>query len=546
MRSPIRVLAALLATGFVILMPGSPVFADESKGHPRTTAGPSQTQQTPDIPTINLLDALRDKQVSAQIEGTGDGRVTLSLTNRTHRKLRVVLPPGIVAQSATGQMGGMMGGMGGGMGGMGGGMMGGMGGMGGGMGGMGGGMGGMGGGMGGMGGGMGGGMMGGGAQTMPPMMGMMMLANVIMYFCGDFDSWDRRSLMMGMGGGGMMGGMGGGMGGMGGGMMGGMGGGMRSVPPSDLPSAELKPKQTRHLPTQLVSLSPPDPESGVSLPAKGETLRILGDIGRVSDDPRVQKALKRLAAETAPPTISQLVMWRLVAGLDWETIARLSERWSNRSELTLAQDFVAHLDALPVGESGRLLFQFQGADAAGKTLAAEVGKAVNGKMVLGVIAEVGEIPAQPEGPAVACQVRLTGSEALVQVTGSNEAGRNWVPFGKFTLPIAREQEKFDAMRLVDAVAEGMLNRMVRMQLTKGPRVKGRLTYQIRIDNASPWILNGLSAVGTTSKDGESPRVLSGLSIPPRKNMTVPASEEAVKLLGLKKGIRVMAVDLSGL
>ena len=71
-------------------------------------------------------------------EGTGDGRMTLSLTNRTNPKLRVVLPPGLIASGATGQFGGGMGGMGGGMGGMGGGM----GGMGGGMGGMGGGMGG--------------------------------------------------------------------------------------------------------------------------------------------------------------------------------------------------------------------------------------------------------------------------------------------------------------------------------------------------------------------------------------------------------------------
>ena len=74
------------------------------------------------------------------------------------------------------------------------------------------------------------------------MMGMMMLARMIMYFCGDYDSWDMRSLMMGMGGG--MGMMGGGMGGMGGGMMGGMGGGMggmmRSVPPTGLPFADLE------------------------------------------------------------------------------------------------------------------------------------------------------------------------------------------------------------------------------------------------------------------------------------------------------------------
>ena len=46
--------------------------------------------------------------------------------------------------------------------------------------------------------------------------------------------------MIGMGRMGGMGGMGGGMGGMGGGM-GGMGGGMRSVPPTSLPFAELKP-----------------------------------------------------------------------------------------------------------------------------------------------------------------------------------------------------------------------------------------------------------------------------------------------------------------
>ena len=65
---------------------------------------------------------------------------------------------------------------------------------------------------------------------------------------------------------GMMGGMGGGMGGMGGGMMGGMGGGMggmgggmRSVPATGLPSSLLNPGQTRHLPTRLVVLTPPDP-----------------------------------------------------------------------------------------------------------------------------------------------------------------------------------------------------------------------------------------------------------------------------------------------
>ena len=207
------------------------------------TADNSQQKDDKKVPEISLLDAMRDGLVSVKAEGNGDGRMTLAVTNKSHRQLRVVLPPGIIAQGATGQFGGM-GGMGGGMGGMGGGM----GGMGGGMGGMGGGM------MGGMGGAGGGGGMGGmggmGMQqgTMPSTMGMMMLARMIMYFCGDPDSWDQRSLMIGMMGGmggGMMGGMGGGMmGGMGGGM-GGMGGGMRSVPPSALPSALLNRGQTR-------------------------------------------------------------------------------------------------------------------------------------------------------------------------------------------------------------------------------------------------------------------------------------------------------------
>jgi len=100
-----------------------------------------------------------------------------------------------------------------------------------------------------------------------------------------------------------------------GGGMGGMGGGMRSVPPTSLPFANLKPGQKRDLPTRLVSLSQPDPDSetGVSFPAKDEKLQ-LGDVSEINGDDRVQKALKRLAADKAPATISQLVMWRLSRG----------------------------------------------------------------------------------------------------------------------------------------------------------------------------------------------------------------------------------------
>ena len=119
----------------------------------------------------------------------------------------------------------------------------------------------------------------------------------------------------------------------------------------------LAPNQTRHLPTRLVSISAPDPEHGLRLPGEDEPLRIVGDISQVTNDARVQKALKRLAADKAPTSLSQLVMWNLSAGLDWATIAELSRSWSNRQELTLAKEFVERLDTLPMGESGRLYFE---------------------------------------------------------------------------------------------------------------------------------------------------------------------------------------------
>jgi len=329
-----------------------------------------------------------------------------------------------------------------------------------------------------------------------------------------------------------------------GGGMGGMGGGMRSVPPTDLPFALLNPGQTRSLPTRLVSVSRPDPDAGLSFPEKGEQLKV-GDISQISDNPKVQKALRRLAADKAPTTLSQLVMCNLATGLDWDSISQLSQQWANRYELTLAQDFVDHLDTLPEGETGRLLFQADGSDAVSKSLAAELNNALNGKLILGLVSHIG-VPARPEGPAVACRVRLTGKEALVQVTSSDAAARSWVPFGKFSLPLVRDQEKIDVARLSDSLAEGVLNRLVRIQLGKGTKDTGKLIYPVKIENFSPLILNGVAVVGTTSKPDEMPKVLSMICVSPRKSMTVPASDEVVRALGLKKGIKVVALDLSGL
>jgi len=379
---------------------------------------------------------------------------------------------------------------------------------------------------------------------------MMMLGRLIMSLVGDRDSWDMSSLMSGMmggmGGGMGMGGMGGGMGGMGGGGMGGRGGGgggWRSVPPTSLPFATLESKQTRRLPTRLVGLSQPDAETPVAMPQKGEKLRI-GDIGQVSGDERVQKALKRLSADKAPQTVSQLVMWR-VGGQDWNAIAGMSKGWANAHEMSLARDFVAKLDELDNNESGTLLYEVKAAAPANEAAATELSTALKGATVLGLKTESG-VPAAPAGPAVACKVKIDGNEASVQVATSDGPARSWAAAGKFTLPLTRTKKgDLDTSAVADALAGGILDRLVRAQLSAGPRAKGKPTYKIKIENASPLVLNGLSVQGKEGEPGDA-KVLSGISISPLRSMTVPASDEVVKALGLKKGIRVIAADLSGL
>ena len=82
-----------------------------------------------------------------------------------------------------------------------------------------------------------------------------------------------------------------------------------------------------------------------------------------------------------------------------------------------------------------------------------------------------------------------------------------------------------------------------VQMSKGPLVKGKQTYKIRVDNASPLLLNGLAVQGMLGTPNEPPKVLAGISIPPNRNMTVPATSEMVDQLGLRKGIRIIAADL---
>ena len=235
------------------------------------------------------------------------------------------------------------------------------------------------------------------------------------------------------------------------------------------------------------------------MPAKGRAAA-LGDIAETNDDPRVQKALRRLAEDMAPSRVSQLVMWHLSAGMDWNTIAQLSDKWVNRYELTLARDFVARLDTNSEGETAKILFEVAGTDGASEAMAADLSRTLQNKMVLGLLADNG-IPPRPNAPAVACRLKLNDDAALVQVFASDGAARSWVAFGKFSVPVKQDKGKLDAYHFCEEMSEGILNRLVRAQLSKGVKDKGKTHYEIRVDNASPLVLNGLAVLKCREQGG---------------------------------------------
>ena len=540
-----------LTAGLLMMVPAGLALGDE----PQTKPAPAPATPTAD-PAVGLLDAARKGDVSVQAQGAGPGRITVRVTNNTNRRLRIVLPPGLIASGATGQFGGMGGG-GGGMGG--GGMGGGMGG--GGMGG--GGMGGGGMGGGGMGGGMGGGGMSGGRMlTMPATMGMMMLGRLIMTLI-EPETWNPASLMsgmMGMGGGGMGGMGGGGMGGMGGGGMGGMGGGFRSVPPTELPHATLQPGQSRELATRIVALNAPSGDGSIAYPAMGEALQ-LDDAVTLGGDPRMQVALRRLARDKAPDNISQLVLWA-TAGMSWNDIARLSQAWANPNEMALARQLVEQLDANDnQTDTGRLLVEVVTKDDAPATFATTIRTLLTQRTVLGLQVD-DQVPAKPHGPSVACRVQVQGTvekpEALVQLATSDAQASAWTAVGKFTLPLTLKDGKLDEAAFGDALADELLKRLVKVAIkhpsaqasgTLIPRTakqQEKVAYTVQVDNYSPLMLNGIALVGTGAKETDPLRVLAGIALSPRRRMSLPVSGHTAEAFGLKAGVKVMALDLSGL
>jgi hypothetical protein len=391
-------------------------------------------------------------------------------------------------------------------------------------------------------------------------MGMMMLSRIIMHLCGDLDSWDPSSLsigmmggMGGMGGGGMggmgggMGGMGGGMGGMGGGMggMGGMGGGFRSVPTTGPMSATLQPGQTRRLPTRVVSLGRPDEAGKVALPMKGEVLR-LGEIADLTENPMVQMAVRRMALEKTPETVAQLVLWRVSAGLDWALITRLGGRNVKPEEVALARHIVEGLcgpldDLGPLG-IGSLYLSVDTEDADDLGLVQAVKDQFRDQTILGLEPRF-DTSKTPPGPAVACEVHLkaTGQPTRVIVYTTETTGHAWKPLAKFEM---KDANPADAHEFADKLAGELAARLVPVELVKGRREHGKETFKIHIRNASPLVLNGLSIGGAAGSEEAEPSTLAGFSLPPHKDINLPATADAVERLGLKEGIRAVAADLN--
>ncbi len=234
----------------------------------------------------------------------------------------------------------------------------------------------------------------------------------------------------------------------------------------------------------------------------------------------------------------------------------MSKGWANDRERALARQLVDRLEKadgkLPDAESGMLYWELTTQGSAAEPLDAELRSLLAKYTMLGLKTQEG-IPATPDGPALACRLERAGDRLNARVLSSDGQAATWVSVGTFAVdvPAAARTEgaKADAPRaprLADAVADALLSKLVRARLSKGPRVKGKETYRVRVENGSPLILNGLALAGSPFSFKSTPSALAGLSLPPGKALTLPATADMVERLGLKNGVRVVAADLSGL
>jgi hypothetical protein len=284
------------------------------------------------------------------------------------------------------------------------------------------------------------------------------------------------------------------------------------------------------------------------MPRGGEVLEIR-DINAIDGiSPRIREVVETLAAEKAPETVSQLVLWHLGYGIDWPTLEDLSRSWANRSELALAKQFVDRREGAEtsgrVGEPGTIFHEVSAAEPGDERLAAGMRRLLDDRSLLGLTARPG-VPARPRGPALACRIKIKDGSTSVRVSSSDEAGSSWVDVAKFTLPsITAGEDSPTPAGLIDRVAEGVLERLIRVRLTR--QGQGKVAYRIHIENGSPLVLNGLTLGDRESRPEVRPASLVGLSLPPRKAMTIPATQALARRVGSGRRIHLLAADLSGL
>jgi hypothetical protein len=200
----------------------------------------------------------------------------------------------------------------------------------------------------------------------------------------------------------------------------------------------------------------------------------------------------------------------------------------------------------PPAGSGFLDIDLRTAGSESEPQAAQFRTLLDGRSMLGLKVRVHQ-PEPPHGPALACQVRLDRTVASVLVLATDEAGTVWRAAGKFSIALTDSKGTGrPAVEIADALALGVLDRQVRVELSPGRRVKGQPTYKVRIDNGSPLVLNGLALGGSTADPEAKASLLLGIGLPPKKSLAVPASTEVVKRLGLTQGVRILAVNLTEL
>ena len=211
-------------------------------------------------------------------------------------------------------------------------------------------------------------------------------------------------------------------------------------------------------------------------------------------------------------------MWHLTAGLDWDTLAQMS-KVGQSLRADACQGFRrTSRPRLPEGETGRVLFEVEGTDEASEAIAGELKNTIRSKPVLGLLAEIG-IPARPEGPAVACRVRIQGRRGLG--AGDQQrfaAAKTGSPSASLPSPRLRTKANLTPALLRTSSPRASSTGWFEPQLSKGVKDKGKMHYSVRIDNASPLILNGLAALGTTSSPDEIPKVLPGICVSPPQEL----------------------------